>query len=114
MILLVCYARFSRLLVHYRDGPMRSFNQARPDRATRLGIVQFKREDYCKASSGWVIQGGSRSQKGKRGRKRGGGEERTRERGREGGGCAARARHCDERGRERKRVARRRGDTGMI
>src|SRR6266850_6062974 len=28
----------------------------------------------CKASSGWVIQGGSRSQKGKRGRKRGGGE----------------------------------------
>src|SRR6266850_5821460 len=30
----------------------------------------------CKASSGWVIQGGSRSQKGKQGCKRGGGEER--------------------------------------
>jgi len=38
-----------------------------------------------------VIQGGSRSQKGTRGRKRGGGEERTRERERRGRVCCTRA-----------------------
>jgi hypothetical protein len=37
---------------------------------------------YCKASLGWVIQGGSRSRKGKRGRKR------------EGGGNAGKGRRC--------------------